>query len=157
MYPSVSFTFGTTPVQAQVGLQGILGHCGHRTDTQKIDIVLAKRVCVTQNTDYIIMLLMSVCQYDLDCQRLLSGIIACTTFRRLCAFLSPIRFKHFWTAHAVRGGGVSIPFFAPSLPLIFPSNLSIPFSFYENCHIHSPRSPAASEVPASRQSLPQGV
>lgn len=54
------------------------------TDTQKIDTVLAKRVCVTQNTEhYIIMLLVSVCRYDLDCQRLLSGIIACTTFRRL--------------------------------------------------------------------------
>lgn len=59
--------------------------------SQKIDIVLAKRVCVTQNTEhYIIMLLVSVCQYDLACQRLLSGIIACTTFRRLCMLVPPL-------------------------------------------------------------------
>lgn len=57
------------------GTGRISGHCGQRTvaDTQKIDTVLAKRACVTQNTDYIIMLLMSVCQYDLESQRLLSG------------------------------------------------------------------------------------
>lgn len=72
---------------ARLGLQRILGHCGHGTviDTQRIDTVWAKMVCVDQNTEhYIVMLLVSLCQYDLACQRLLSGIIACTTFRRLC-------------------------------------------------------------------------
>lgn len=78
--------FGATDIQARVGLWRILGCGGHGavSDTQKIDIVSGKRICVTQNTEhYIVMLLVSVCRYDLACQSLLSGIIACTTFRRL--------------------------------------------------------------------------
>lgn len=96
------------------GSQRIVGHCGHRmaSDTQKIDIVLAKRVCVIQNTEhYIIMLLVSVCRYDLACQRLLSGIIACTTFRRL-RILVPHQIQVFldstWTVH-IKGGVYSFP------------------------------------------------
>jgi len=84
IYLNICWYFCCTPMPAQVGLQRSLGHCGQRTmrDTQKIDIVLAKRFRVRiQN---IIMLPVSLCQYDLACQRILSGMIACATFRRLC-------------------------------------------------------------------------
>lgn len=127
------------------------------SDTQKIDIVFGKKICVTLNTEhYVIMLLVSVSRYDLARQSLLSGVIACTTFRRLC-MLVPIRFKHFWTGHGqCTLRAASIPVLSSYLPSISPSNLSIILCLYENlCSF--PCSPAASEVPASRQSLPTGV
>lgn len=52
------------------------------------DAVSDKRVGVTENTEgFIIMLLMSVCQYDLVCQRFRTDIIAGPTFRRPCPFV----------------------------------------------------------------------
>ena len=67
----------------------------------------------------------------------------------------PVRFKCFWAAHGqciLRA--VAIP---PLLLLGDLSDLSVPLSFYEKCHIHSLCSPAASEVPTSRRSLPWAV
>lgn len=132
-------------------------HTGALSDTRQIDIVFGKKIGVTQNTEhYVIMLLVSVCQYDLARQSLLSGVIACTTFRRLCMRV-PIRFEHFWTGHGrCTFRAVSVPVLSFSLPSISPSNRSIIPCLYENLHSF-PYYTAASEVPASRQSLPTGV
>lgn len=77
--------------------------------------------------------------------------------------MSRIGFKHFWAAHG-RGTlrAVSVPplFFSSLPPLIPLSNLSIPlpflFFFMRTVTFIPPCSPTATEVPASRQSLPRG-
>lgn len=87
-YVSICLLLAPHLFRAQMGQFQVPADTGRWLTLRRL-ILFTKRVRVIQNTDDVIMLLVSVCQYDLDCRRLLSGIIACATFRRLCNLVPP--------------------------------------------------------------------
>lgn len=66
------------PLQAPAGLEKLLGD---DDDVRLILFYLKGSVCQTEQRSYYNAA--RVCQYDLDFQRLLSGVIACVTYSRL--------------------------------------------------------------------------
>lgn len=71
------------PLKAQAGLQKVLGD-----DDDSRSVFFHPKGSLCQTEHRLCYNAARVCQYDLDCQRLLSGVIAWLTYRRLRILVS---------------------------------------------------------------------